>query len=267
MIIFLYGPDSYRRQQKLNVIVDEYKRKYSVFSCGYFNLENGDDFERLKEFASQRLIFDSKRLAVVKGHPEEEITGELKKFLDVCAGLPDLTLLVSWDKKPLKKFEPVLKKAFSVEEFLDYSREKTVFFVKKEAARRGIVLSDRAVDFLADFFAGDNWGLISELDKLSFLNKKELDIDDLKAAGDYNQSPNIFGYINSVSRNYRLSQKMFMLEKLFISSEEPAKIFNILVGLDRLPDELIRRLADYDIAVKSGKLDYEEILLSLVLEE
>ena len=102
MIIFLYGPDSYRRQQKLNVIVDEYKRKYSVFSCGYFNLENGDDFERLKEFASQRLIFDSKRLAVVKGDPEEEITGELKKFLDVCAGLPDLTLLVSWDKKPLK---------------------------------------------------------------------------------------------------------------------------------------------------------------------
>ena len=57
-----------------------------------------------------------------------------------------------------------------------------------------------------------------------------------------------------------------MLEKLFISSEEPAKIFNILAGLDRLPDELIRRLADYDIAVKSGKLDYEEILLSLVLE-
>lgn len=249
----------------MNAIIDEYRRKQSGFSIGYFNPENGNDLERLREFVFQRLIFDNKRLAVVKGNPEEETSGELKKILAACADSSDLTILISWDKKPLKRFEPVLKKAFLIEEFQNYGDEKFAFFVKKEAARRGIVLSGAAVDFLANFFSGDNWGLISELDKLSFLNKKELDVEDLKTAGNYNQSPNIFGYINAVSGNYSVKQKMIILEKLFVSSEEPAKIFNILAGLDRLSDKLIRRLADYDIAVKSGKLDYEEILLDLAL--
>ncbi|MBI5079079.1 hypothetical protein HZB06_00160 [Candidatus Wolfebacteria bacterium] len=270
MIILFYGPDSYRRQQKLNAIIDEYQRKHSAFSCGYFNLDPSansgqEEFLKLKEFASQRLLFDNKRLAIVKGEPEEEISGEFKKFLAACADSSELTVLISWDKKPLKKFEPIFKKAFLVEEFRNYSDEKAVFFAKKEAARRGIVLSDQAADFLADFFAGDSWGLISELDKLSFLNKKELDIEDLKAAGDYNQSPNIFGYINAVSGNWPLKRKILNLEKLFLAREEPAKIFNILAGLDRLTNELIRRLADYDIMVKSGKLDYEEALLDLAL--
>ena len=55
------------------------------------------------------------------------------------------------------------------------------------------------------------------------------------------------------------------MEKLFIAQEEPVKIFNIMASLSRLPKELLQEFADYDVKVKSGKLDYEEVLVDLAL--
>jgi len=47
-----------------------------------------------------------------------------------------------------------------------------------------------------------------------------------------------------------------------VSFDPAAKIFNILAAQ---AGEKIPRMADYDIAVKSGKLDYEEVLLDLAI--
>ena len=80
MIIFLHGFDSYRRQKRLNVIVDEYRRKYSNLSCDFFDLGNLEEFLRLKEFSGQRSLFDNKKMAVLNNIFEIE-TKELKVFL------------------------------------------------------------------------------------------------------------------------------------------------------------------------------------------
>ncbi len=61
-------------------------------------------------------------------------------------------------------------------------------------------------------------------------------------------------------------QKITALERLFIGQEEPVKIFNILASQNRLPIGLIQKLADYDAMVKSGRIDYEEVLLDLALQ-
>ncbi len=62
-----------------------------------------------------------------------------------------------------------------------------------------------------------------------------------------------------------MPQKIIELEKLFIADEEPIQIFNIMASLKQLPLNLIKKLADYDVMVKSGKIDYEEILVDLAL--
>ena len=161
------------------------------------------------------------------------------------------------------------KKSFSTEEFKELKGESWQFFIQKEAKERKLSLASAAINFLAEAFAGDGWGLINELNKLVLLSKNSpIDAKDLKQIGGYQyQSPNIFGFINAVIENWPLSQRITALEKLFIGQEEPVKIFNILASLKRLPNKLIQKLADYDVMVKSGKLDYEEVLLDLALKQ
>lgn len=266
MLIFLYGPDSYRRQKKLNKIIEEYRNKYSNLSCDYFDLENLDEFFRLKEFAAQMLIFDNKKLAVLKSIYEID-TSKIQEFLKKYLNSEDFTVLISEEKSPPLELKFLLKKSFSVEEFKELKEENWRFFIRKEAGERKLLLAPQAVNFLAEAFKGDSWGLINELDKLSLLSQKgQIDTQDLKKIGDYPyQSPNIFTFINAIIRDWSLSQRITTLEKLFIGQEEPVKIFNILASLTQLPQKLIQRLADYDVMVKSGKLDYEEVLVDLAL--
>lgn len=266
MIIFLYGPDSYRRQKRLNKIIEEYRQKYSNFSWDYFDLENADELSRLKEFSAQLLIFDNKKLAVLKNAFVIDLK-DLKEFLKTYLNAEDFTILISEESSPPAALNSLLKRAFSVEKFDFLKGDEWVSFIQKEAARRKISLTSQAVYFLARIFKDDNWGLVNELDKAVLLSQKgPIEPDDLKKIGDYSrESPDIFDFINRVVRDWSLPEKIIALEKLFIADEEPVKIFNILASLKRLPKKLLQRLADYDVMVKSGKMDYEEVLLDLAL--
>ncbi len=277
MIIYLYGLDSYRRQRKLNVIINEYRHKHSNLSCDFFDLDPStgsgqEEFLKLKEFSGQRLLFDNKKMAVLNNIFEIE-TKELKDFFKKYLDSEDFTILISEDKLPPKELEFMIKKAFKVEEFKELKDESWRFFIQKEAKERKAVLTLGAINFLAEVYENDSWGLVNELDKISLIEPispispiRLIDVQDLKKIGDYNyELPDIFAFINAVSRNWPLARRMNALEKLFISQEEPVKIFNIFASLNRLPRQIIKKLADGDIMVKSGKMDYEEVLIDLAI--
>jgi len=270
MLIFLYGSDSYRRQKKLNNIIAEYRKKHSNLSCEYFDLDPSinsgqEGFLRLKEFSAQMLIFDSKKLAVLRNAFTIELK-DLRDFLKKYLNAEELTILISEDTLP-EELKSLAKKAFLSEKFKELEADEWRFFIAREIQQRKIALTLQAIDFLAEAFKKDTWGLINELDKLVLISKKSpIDVNDLKKVGDYSyESPDIFGYINVISKNWPVSQKIVSLEKLFIIDEEPVKIFNIMASLKYLPKELIQKLANYDVMLKSGKLDYEEILIDLAL--
>ncbi len=278
MIIYLYGPDSYRRQKKINKIVEEYRKKYSGLSCDFFDFDPSigsgqapstssgqEEFNRLNEFSGQGLLFDVKKMAVLKNVFEIDVK-LMKEFFKKHLTSEDFTILISENVSPPKEFDFLIKKAFLAEKFENLEGERWRFYIQKESRERKINLTSKAVDFLADVYAGDSWGLIAELEKISlFAGDSAVDVVDLKKIGDYGyESPDIFGYINAVIRG-DLPRRIIALEKLFVNQEEPVKIFNIFASLNRLPKDLIRKLADYDIMVKSGKLDYEEALLDLAL--
>ena len=269
MILFLYGSDSYRRQKKSNFYIEEYRKKYSNLSCDFFDLGNPEEFLRLKEFSGQQLLFDNKKMAVLNNVFEIEAK-ELKVFLKKYLDSEDFTILISEEKLPPKEFEFMIKKAFKVEEFKNLEGEKLRFFIQKEAKGRNLSFTLKALNFLTEVYQGDVWGLINELDKISLISPispiNSIDINDLKKINDYNyESPDIFAFINAVSRNWPLARRIIALEKLFISQEEPLKIFNIFASLNWLPRQLIKNLADCDIMVKSGKMEYEEVLVDLAL--
>ena len=129
-------------------------------------------------------------------------------------------------------------------------------------------MSARIIGFLAEVFKGDSWAIINELEKLSLLNPKYYaDADKLREIIDYGQplaQQKFFFAVNGILRNSSISKKLINLETLLSYQEEPPKIFNFLASFaNTLP--AIKKMADYDVAIKSGKMDYEEALVDLVL--
>lgn len=273
MIIFLYGSDSYRRRKKLNEVVGEYQRKHSNLTLERFDLnknndENNDEFLRLREFCFNRSLFTDKKMAVIEGvleHAKSAPPPSIIEFLKSNLKNKDATLLISGNESPPEKFSFLIEKPVQSQEFENLEGERLKFFIRKEARSRNINLTPQAINFLAENFKENSWGLITELDKISLVGSQSIDISDLQKIGDFSESPDIFNFIGLFLRGYPSKRAALKnLELLFIFHEEPRKIFNILASMSR-SQQLVNRLAGYDVSVKSGKMDYEEALLDLAL--
>ena len=102
---------------------------------------------------------------------------------------------------------------------------------------------------------GDCVGLINEIEKLSLSDNFQSQVSSLKFKADF------FGAIQQIARG-DLKAKLSNLE-ILLENDDAAKVFNLLAYTVQ-PEEQIR-MADYDAAVKSGKLEYEEVLLDFML--
>ncbi|MEK9179861.1 MAG: hypothetical protein AAB897_00380 [Patescibacteria group bacterium] len=274
MIIFLYGPDDYRRAERKKFYIAEFKKKYSGLSLDYFDLENPEALERLETFLRSQSLFEKKKLAVLENALEAD-EKKLVEILKSIAGDPAAIVAISESKKPAGalKFIVNAPKPSVSEEFEHLAGAEWDLFIRKEAKSRlrrqsddgvaearGVVLAPAAANFLAEVYAKNSWGLVTELDKLSNLDKKEISRADLEALG-LETVPNYWMMVNS-AKSQNLKTRLWALEKLFSQKDPPAKIFNILASLWR---ERIPQMAEYDFMVKSGKLEYEEVLLDTII--
>ncbi|MDP2598771.1 MAG: hypothetical protein Q8P49_03000 [Candidatus Liptonbacteria bacterium] len=280
MIIFLYGPDDYRREQKKKWYVSEFAKKYSGLSIGAFDvledgstrLTTGGGLDGLKVFLRSQSIFEKKKLAVVENGFDDSVRDELAGILKPLPGEKNTTILISERKAPVKILNFLLEKPVISEEFQNLIGADLEMFARAEAKKLGFTLDNFAVQFLAQVYAGNTWGLVTELDKLanfkqthgqihgqthgqSAITRRDLDQFDLEVA------PNYFAVLNSL-KSGDVRSRLWALEKMFAMGDPPPKIFNILASQWK---EKISQLANYDLMVKSGKLEYDDVLVDLII--
>ena len=87
MLIFLYGPDSYRINRKLNEIIEQYQKIHkSGLNLRYFDLSDKDMvFQDFSDEFQQKSMFKEKKLIVLKNafsHPgfQDEFLSEIKRL-------------------------------------------------------------------------------------------------------------------------------------------------------------------------------------------
>jgi len=288
MVINLYGSDSYRRNRKLKEYIDRYQVKYGGLSRSSFYLDNGD-LDKLEEFVKSNSLFETFRFGVIFGANSLE-GKELKKFIEIIKNnsVPkDLTLVVVSDKKPTKDFGILLKPPVVSEEFSELPFSEFKKFIESEAEKRKIKLDRESLDLLAQFYKGDTWGVITELDKLALLdpvrsrpaegsatatsgrpasngvNDNKVSRKILEKHMNISLPLNIFGVLDQFNIG-GVGERLGLLEELFFDGADAGMVFNflaIMVSGER--DK--KRMADYDAAVKSGKLEYEEALLDFAI--
>jgi DNA polymerase III delta subunit len=258
MIIFLYGPDDYRRVQKKRDLIAEFLKKRSEQGISVFDLAEEGSFAKFQESLTSQPLFESAKFILIDNAFEIEPSLLGKTILPIAPNATT-TLLISEHEKPVKALAFLMKKPVLVQEFKNLTGAFFERFAVLEAEKSGVSLDAAAARHLAAVFAGDSWALATEIQKISGLKpritKKDLDAFDLEIAPAY--WPMLMGVRSQDMRN-----RFAALEALLANGDPPPKIFNILASQWR---EKTHEMAEYDFAVKSGKLEYDDALLALVL--
>lgn len=256
MLITLYGPDSYRRLKNLNVIVDSYRDKYTGLSYERIDMVEDGSLDKLKNFASTRSMFDPVRLVVIDNPLEVDDQKEFRKLLKANVENKELTIVINSTKKPPATYKFLYEKPATSQEFPALKDEKLSAFIKQLSDEYSVELDAQTKSALVDLFGSNTWGLATEISQLALSKSHDLES---RPTTDY------FQLINTVKRGYNKKERLVALEMILSErKDEPARVFNSIAYQLSSKDEA-NKFANYDVAIKSGKLEYEEILLDLAL--
>ena len=269
MIYFLYGPDSCRRNQKLKSSLGGYRKKYPTGDIMAVDLEeNPDDWTKARDFLNQPSMFVDSKVLIVKESgdvPEKEEKNWIKVLKSGIGNRPYVHLRIEREETP-KSFR-VPPEAPGEERFLRRTGWRVVeAFVKKKRGARDWNLKKAPGIFSLIAFPplpnGAGWR-VAELEKISLSGfSQPIKSSDLKKIISPVLGDQVF---ESREKNLVVPELggLGLLESLFLQKKEAAYIFNSLAYIAKGKD--IVRMADYDVAVKSGNLEYEEALLDFVL--
>lgn len=184
MIIFLYGPDTYRSLQKFNEIVERYKKIHqSGFNLKYFEGEDFDFQDFQKEVRSTPM-FQEKKLIVLKRvlsneNFKENFLKEGKKFV-----VSKDTILLFWEEGGELKEDRLVKffkKNAQCQEFKLLTKEKLLVWARKEMAKYKTRIEKNALFQLVDSVGNNLWQMANEIKKLaSYKNGKIIEIEDVE---------------------------------------------------------------------------------------
>lgn len=254
MIVFLCGPDDFRRLKKRKFVVEEFKKKHPRGMLMFFSGEEGTA-EKLNSFLRQESLFEEKKLGLVQ---DIELYPDLIKTWKEISKNKNTTLIVESKKTPPKS-SPLSKIEVSREEFPALSGKEWKDFVLKQTKEAGAKLSSEALSFISEVYEGDSWGAVTEIQKLASL-AKEISAKDLITFG-LGATPEYWPLLNSL-KSFNYKDRLRALALLNAENEPAAKTFNILASSW---SEKTPQFAEYDASIKSGKLEYEEALLGAVL--
>ncbi|MBI2604081.1 MAG: hypothetical protein HYW56_00900 [Candidatus Harrisonbacteria bacterium] len=259
MLIYLYGPDSYRRGRYLRGIRAAYAEKHSVFTMYEHDASEEDSLHRLQDAAAAQSLFSQKKFIVVSNlfpiAAGEEKT--YKKFLEALAERSDVVVAIVSDDAPPKAFTFLLDAAKPCKEFPVPHGSAFERFIREEAGLCGARLTPTLLRELAETFDGDTWGAAFELQKIASGGTV---ISERGGSG----AQTMFGALMQLANRPAPQRAVPLLERL-LQSEDSAKLFNILASRVGAREKM--RFANYDIAVKTGKTDYALALTDYVLIE
>lgn len=256
MIIFLHGPDSYRRLQKQLELGRAHREKRGNLSQEHFDLEEEGALQAFKGFIMNRSMFDDAKLAVLENVYEASDDKQFKEILKSELESETAVILISAEGKPPTQLKFLLEKPVKCQSFEALDGPVLKHFITREAANRNLNLSADIIESLQNAFGSDTWGIITELDKMALM------ANHYKPRG---ARSDFYPLINTLRANSDFRKRLVALETMLSERrDDPAKIFNVVSY--RLSDKKeAATFADYDVSVKSGKLDYEEVLVDFAL--
>ncbi len=224
MLIFLYGPDTYRSRQKLNEITEHYKKVHkSGLNLRHLDLEEKDFQDFRDEFLSISM-FGEKKLFVLEGAFSNKDFKE-KFFKNNKNFLKTEDIILFYERKSLSKKNGALflflEKEAKAQKFDFLTSQKLKNWVKTEFKKLEGKIEESALQELIDFVGSDTWQMAQEVKKLVNYKKgpafakatagkgKEIQRKDVESLVKPKIEPDIFETIEALAlKNKKLALRL-----------------------------------------------------------
>ena len=230
MIIFLYGPDSFRSKIKLNEIIEGYKKsKKSLLNLNYFDASN-KEFKIFYDNFKVSSMFDEKKLVILKNvFSSKNFQEEFLENLKNLEALKDLIVIYEGDGVDERtKFFKTLKKECKSQEFDLLDTKKIRAFAQVEFEKKGQKINNDALDLLTSYVGSDLWRLHQEINKLSsFKNGTTIKKEDVEIQVKPKIENDIFKTIDALaSRNKK--QALEFMKKHIDGGDSPLYLLSMI---------------------------------------
>jgi DNA polymerase III delta subunit len=179
-------------------------------------------------------------------------------------------IIISDTLAPHKNFKFLLEKPVQTQYFPELSGRDLETFLLIVAKKEALSFSPegwRAFLLALRTFgdgAGKMWRAVFELKKLSLLaHGGIIDADAIHQGIHFSQIRDFYGLTREVLSGRTLGARLFAVEELSAGNFDAGWIFNTLCFLAKGKETLL--LADADISIKSGTLDYETAITRVAL--
>lgn len=268
MLISLFGPDSYRRTEKVKELIAAYRMKYPLADLLMIDLEDDpESWVGARDFLRQPSMFvDSKVLSVREPAFAEVSAGKLARewseVLKEAMGAKGVVVILSAEKDPAESASFLAHKSVERQEFRELEGRILEMFISREAKVRGIVFNSSAQRFFLNYLESlpsRSARAITELDRMMLARfPSPVTRENLERLTAWLPSEELYRGTQLISTGRTALERLMALERLLLQGEASAKIFNI-IGYSSSGASAVA-LAAYDIAAKSGRLEYEEAL-------
>lgn len=234
MLIFLYGPDTFRSRRKLNEVIEQYKKANPTgLSLNFIDFKEKDfaDFKNAVETVS---MFREKKLVILKNlFGSDKIAQE--KFLDYSDKIKksDDSVVVVYETGETDKNNPLFKslcqKPVMFQEFNLLSSQRLIEEVGQMFRAAKTAIAPKALEKLVFYVGNDLWRMSQEMEKL--INYKggaaieEKDIDFLIKP---KISSDIFATIDALAERKKAAA-LHLISRHLEKGDDPLYIFSMLV--------------------------------------
>lgn len=215
MILFLYGPDSFRSKQKLDEIIVHYKSAgksgLNLMHLDASEIEFSNFYDRFKISS----MFAEKKLVILKNvFASKKFQEDFLENLKTIEEFKDVVVVYEGEEpdQRLKLFKALLKECKS-QEFSLLDGKNLKVWAAKEFQNLSQKINVDALDLLLNFTSNDLWRLDNEIKKLSNFKKDGVvKKEDVEALVKPNITTDIFKTIDALAaKNKR--QALALLQK------------------------------------------------------
>lgn len=266
LVIFLYGPDSYRLKQNANIVMENYRKKHPNGVFFKFDLSNTEEVSKTQDAVKSGSLFGGVKLIVVKNVFSDKTVsdrvGDLIKTHNLLKEKDVVLLFVeNQEEKELAKnkaFFNLLSGKDSVVRNIGYLQGANLTkWIKNEFALRKCSIEQDAIRELTMVAGNESWSLVNEIEKLcNFRIAGVIKKEDVSLLGFKKTDLNIFDFVDAIAGKNKAGAYEILFKEIK-SGRDPYYLLTMIVygfrGLLSVKD-LSDRGMSLDSIVKKSRL-------------
>lgn len=238
MLIFLYGPDTYRLKQNSEIVLDNYRKKHPGGIFFKFDLSNADEIIKVEDAVKSGSLFGEVKLIVLKNifsnKSAADRIGELISSQNILKEKSVVLLFVeNQDEKELvknKNLFGLLTQKDNVVRKVEYlGGENLERWVKNEFVLRKCSADTDAIKYMIINTGNDSWALVNEIEKLcNFKVGGIIKKEDVSLLGFKKMDLNIFDFVDAIAGKNR-TKAYEVLFKEIKNGRDPYYLLTMMV--------------------------------------